>query len=143
MVFDRYGRDFLKSRTRHKRTPGNEIHYQVSDITNIENITLKQFLSHIDTKQDLTNYLTKYAKDHLHNRRKKYVTHDLTSESNIANYADDMKSHDHEEADTLLILQAINVAKTDPFAESVVYSPNTDVFLLLVHYLPLLPQVGC
>ena len=55
----------------------------------------------------------KYAKDHLHNRGKKYVvTHDLTSESNIVNYADDMKSHDHEEADTLLILQAINIAKT-------------------------------
>ena len=144
LVFDRYVKDSLKARTRHKRTSGNEIRYQVSDVTNIENITLKQFLSHIDTKQDLTNYLTKYAKDHLHNRGKKYVvTHDLTSESNIVNYADDMKSHDHEEADTLLILQAINIAKTDPFTECVVYSPDTDVFLLLVHYSPLLPQVGC
>ena len=31
--------------------------YQVSDATNIENIALKQFLSHIDTKQELTKYL--------------------------------------------------------------------------------------
>ena len=87
LVFDRYVKDSLKSRTRHKRTLGNENRYQMSDVT------FKQFLSHIDTKQDLTNYLTKYAKDHLHNRGKKYVvTHDLTSESNIANYVDDMKA---------------------------------------------------
>ena len=127
----------------HKRTSGNEVRYQVSDVTNIENITLKQFLSHVDTKQDLTTYLTKYVKDDLHKRAKKYVvTHDLISESNIDNDADDMKSHDHEEADTPLILQAIDVTKIDPFMECVVYSPDTDVFLLLVHYSPLLPQVG-
>ena len=101
LVFDRYIKDSLKSRTRQKRTAGNEIRYQVSDVTNIENITLKQFLSHIDTKQDLTIYLSKHVKDHLRNRGKKYVvTYDLTSESDIANYADEMRCHDHEEADT-------------------------------------------
>ena len=51
LVIDRYVKDSLKSRTRHKRTSGNENRYQMSDVT------FKHFLSHIDTKQDLTNYL--------------------------------------------------------------------------------------
>ena len=46
-----------------------------------------------------------------------------------------MKAHDHEEADTLLVLQAIDVANRYPFTEVVVFSPDTDVFLLLVHLL--------
>ena len=124
LVFDRNVKDSLKSRTRHKRTSGNEVRYQVSDVANIENTTLKQFLSHVDTKQDLTTYLTKYVKDD--DRRKKYVvTHDLISESDIDNYADDMKSHDHEE--TILILQALDVIKMDPFMECVGFSPGTNV----------------
>ena len=69
------------------------------------------------------------------------VTYDLCSETNIAEYPDTLKTHDHEEADTLLILQAIDVATSDPFAECVIFSPDTDVFLLLIHYSEILPQV--
>ena len=72
--------------------------------------------------------------------RKYVVTYDLGSESN-RQIADDLINHDHEEADTLLILHAINIAKEDPFTECVIYSPDTDVFLLLVHYAQDLPQV--
>ena len=69
------------------------------------------------------------------------VTYDLQSESNMCSYTDEMKHHDHEEADTLLVLQAIDVARSDPFTECGIYSPDTDVFLLLVHYSRRLPQV--
>ena len=73
----------------------------------------------------------------------KYVfTHHLTGKSKIANYADDMKTNDHEEAKTLLKLQAIDITKTDPFTKCMVYSSDTDLFLLLVNYSPLLTQVG-
>lgn len=114
----------------------------MSDATNIENISLKQFLSHIDTKQELTKYLsTKIISSFKKSGTNYVVTCDLSSESNIEEYRDEMKAHDHEEADTLLILQALDVAKRDPFTECVVYSPDTDVFLLLLHYSSSLPQV--
>ena len=41
--------------------------------------------------------------------------------------------------DTLLVLHAIVVAKTNPFNECVVVFPDTDVFLLLLHYYEVLP----
>ena len=46
----------------------------------------------------------------------------------------DLCNHDHEEADTLLILYGIDVAKDDPFQELIVCSPDTDVFLLLISF---------
>ena len=36
--------------------------------------------------------------------------------------------------DTALILNAVNVARRDPFSNCIVYSPDTDVFLLLIYY---------
>ena len=69
------------------------------------------------------------------------ITYDLVSITNIQNLDENLKSHDHEEADTLLVLRAISVAKRDPFCKCVVYSPDTDVFLLLVYYSEVLPQM--
>ena len=43
---------------------------------------------------------------------------------------------------TMLILQAANVARKDPFAEYYIYSPDTDVLVLLVHCYQMLPQVS-
>ena len=66
-------------------------------------------------------------------------TYDTLSESNIHDCV--LTNHDPEEADTLLILQANYVAKGDPFKEYVVYAPDTDVFLLLIHFYQSLSQV--
>ena len=44
-------------------------------------------------------------------------------------------------ADTLVILHAIDVAKEVPFKECIVFSPDTDVFLFLVHFYQVLPHV--
>ena len=57
----------------------------------------------------------------------------MTSETNIPNFSM-VREHDHEEAGTLLILHCLDVAKRDPFSECVVFSPDTDVFLLLIHH---------
>ena len=43
-------------------------------------------------------------------------------------------NHDHEEADTLLRLHALVVAKDHPFKEWIILSSNTDVFTLLIYY---------
>lgn len=72
---------------------------------------------------------------------KRYVvTYDLVSETNIPNFAPEMTVHDHEEADTLLIFHCHDIAREDPFTECIVLSPDTDVFLLLIHHYPSLTQ---
>ena len=143
LVFDRYIDGSLKSRTRHKRTGGDEVRYHISDETNIENIPLKKLLSHISTKQDLTEYLAKRNIAFLKDRNSNFtVTYDTTTERYINATSGENTRHDHEEADTLLIIQSIDVAKDDPFTECVIFSPDTDVFLLLIHYFNDLPQVN-
>ena len=69
------------------------------------------------------------------------VTYDLQSQSNIDNYSPELFEHDHEKADTLLIVQAIDVGRNDPFTECYIYSPDTDVLVLLIHHYQMLPQV--
>ena len=149
LVFDRYCKQSLKSRTRSKRTGGYQVRYKVTDTTDISNITLKEFLSHVETKQELTIYLSKMAKLKFESMSqtaaaagKKFeytLTYDRVSESNIADYQ--LEAHDHEEADTLLILQALDIASSNPFTECYIYSPDTDVFLLTIHYYQDLPTV--
>ena len=67
------------------------------------------------------------------------VTFSKQRTTNIPKFSTDLRNHDQEEADTLLVLHAFDVAKTDPFNECVVISPDTDVFFLLLHYYEVLP----
>ena len=141
LVFDRYLESSLKARARSKRTGGKEVQYKITDETNIEQTPLKDLILHIKTKQDLTIFLAKHIISRFTGSGTNFVvTYDLCSETNLENYPIEMLQHDHEEADTLLILQAIDAAKTDPFRECIVYSPDTDVFLLLIYYYESLPQ---
>ena len=111
------------------------------DSTNISSILLKSLLSHIDTKQDLTVYLAKKSKSEYEAVNQQHVvTYDKISKSNIESFPDVMKTHDHEETDTLLILHCFNIARRDPFTACTVYSPDTGVLLLLTHFYPSLPQ---
>ena len=48
----------LKSRRRDKRNKGFATRYKVADDTNVENISLKVLLSHIETKKDLTAFVS-------------------------------------------------------------------------------------
>ena len=57
----------------------------------------------------------------------------MASKTNIPNF---LMVKEHEEADTLLILHCPDVAKSDPFSECVAFSPDTDVFFLLIHHFP-------
>lgn len=142
LVFDRYIAHSLKSRTRKKRTSGDEVRYKISDTAHIGNTSLKQLLGHIETKQDLTIYLSKYAKQAFEDKSIDFaITYDKITETNLENFPDELRNHDHEEADTLLILHAIDVAKKDLFTECFILSPDTDVFLLLIYYHESLPLV--
>ena len=89
-------------------------------------------MPHIKTKQDLTIYLAqKFVKKFSKLGARYSATYDLQSQSNIDNYSPELLEHDHEEADTLLIGQAIDVARNYPFTECYIYSPDTDMLVLL------------
>ena len=69
------------------------------------------------------------------------VVYDTICESNIDRFNDDLLEHGHEEADTLMILHALDVSSSDPFKEVTVSSPDTDVFLLLLYFYPRLCNI--
>jgi len=136
----RYIQQSLKARTRKKRTSGNETRYKISSNSDISKIPLKTLLANIETKQALTEYLAAYVMDSLEGTRKLAITFAKQTVTNISDFSDDMRCHDHEEADTLLILHAIGVAKRNPFTECIIVSPDTDVFLLLLHHYEQIPN---
>ena len=118
-----------------------EVRYKITNETNLVITTMKTFLSHIDTKQELTVYLAKKAIPKFSEIRMSYiVTYDTMSVTNIEYVAFGIDVHDHEEADTLLISHVIEVSHRLPFCKCIIYSPDTDVFLLLVHYYPSIPS---
>ena len=103
---------------------------------------MKQFLSNVLTKRDLTAHSSKYLKDYFEDSNRKYVLlHENKSVSNTVGYSNKLLEHDHEEADTLLILHVVDNAKLNLFSECVIYYPDTDAFLLLIHHYSKLPQV--
>ena len=62
------------------------------------------------------------------------VVCDNKCETNISNFDNNLHVHCHEEADTLIVLHGINVAKCDPFQELYIDCCDTGVFLLLLYY---------
>ena len=66
---------------------------------------------------------------------KRYVvTYNSTAESNIIDFPEELKFHSHEEADTLIVLHSIEVAKRNPFCQLYVACSDTDVLLLLLYF---------
>ena len=60
--------------------------------------------------------------------------HDTVAESNYEEFSEDLKIHSHEEADTLLVLHALDVSNCGRKVDSLhIFSLDTDVFLLLVN----------
>jgi len=73
LVFDRYMKTSLKEQV---RTKGKSTYYHVKDTTLIQNISLKDFLSDIHTKEELTEYLADKVVRHnrsSNNRLKKFM----------------------------------------------------------------------
>ena len=65
---------------------------------------------------------------HLPMPGKRYVlVHNDIAMSN-SDFPDDLRTHSHEEADTLIILHAIDVAKENPFTQLYISCSDTDVF---------------
>ncbi|KAK5903111.1 hypothetical protein CgunFtcFv8_006920 [Champsocephalus gunnari] len=132
LVFDTYRTDSLKSATRDKRRQGKAIQYQVRDDTNIKHIPLSRFLSHDQTKADLTDYLA--AKILEYNRGSSKLI--ITSASGNTRSNKDLlfEENNQEEADTLLIHQAVLASHRNPAdAQFMFFSPDTDILTLSSH----------
>ena len=133
LVFDRYIDKSLKAKMRQKRTKGKSTYYHVRDSTLIQKIPLKHFLSNVKTKAELTEYLAvkclAYSEAHP-NKLKKFMVTSGTKTTGNTEVPESLRTHSHEEADTLLILHALTVDKD---AEVTIDSPDTDIFLLLIH----------
>ena len=136
VIFDPYTEESLKSGRRTGKTGGETVRYKISDDTVIEHLTTKQFLSDRKTKQDLTKYLRNlYLK--LYNVFQNVtltVSYEFTCISNISDIDARLKDHCHEEADTCIVLQSLDVTKRNPFTDLVVYCCDPDVLLLLLYY---------
>ena len=64
LIFDRYKSTSLKAHMRIKKTQGKTTHYYVKYSTLIKNVSLKDFLSDVQTKEKLTSYLTQRVLHH-------------------------------------------------------------------------------
>ena len=73
VLCDRYDELSLKSKTREDRTSGIQIQYKIEDDTNIESITSERFLSHFNTKRNLTKYLSRKIAQVLSAAAKRHV----------------------------------------------------------------------
>ena len=130
LVFDRYLEISLKSKMRNKRTQGTSIiYYHVTDSTFIKFISLKELLSDVRTKGELCDYLSQkvlqYSRSTENKLRDFVVTYGTQTNRNIE-ITETLKTHNHEEADTLLLLHAFSLDST---CEVVIYNHWTLTFL--------------
>ena len=101
---------------------------------------MKEFLSNIKTKAELTEYSAERAIEHstsTNNRLKKFIVTFGTESKGNVDVPRTLVSHCQEEADTLLSLHALTIDKD---AEVVIDSPDTDVLLVMFYMYPLLPS---
>ena len=137
LTFDRHVNLSLKEMTREKRSDEECVRFKITDDTNIERTTLRKFLSHSQTKQDLTEYLGKKATKYFEELPLRYaVVYDTLCITNIQSLKLNMPDHTQEEADTLMVLYANYMASENPSQELYILSPDTDVLLLLIYNYP-------
>lgn len=137
MVFDHYDVPIsLKQQTRNRRMTSTKTgvgkSHICTDATPIRT-TFKQFMASSLTKDSLTDYLANKILAH-------YKSHDTevivsTQRGARSNKGDvDHLSSTQEEADTLLLLHALHVARSG--AQVQIISPDTDVLLLALRRYP-------
>ena len=119
----------MKNVTRKDRTEKfNAVHYKVTDSTRIAHLGTKEFLASIQTKNELTKYLSEKLVQQLK------VDYVVIHYKCLINLDPSLRNYSHEEADTGIVLNALDVSKRDPFTDLVISCSDTDVLLILIHY---------
>ena len=136
LVFDRYDVPLsLKVATRVRRQGLEQpVSYRISESIHIAKVPMRHLLSHNKTKMELTKYL---ASKSILRAEQRHINLVVAWSSDCQATQKDV-SHlqsSNEEADTKLILHAFEVA-TNGATEINVFSPDTDVFVLLLRRYP-------
>ena len=139
VIFDDYTvKNSLKTATRSKRLGGlASVRYKIIDSTKIQHIPMKKLLSLEGTKDELTMFFSEKIMYMAMKTSQQYVVawrKHVDSSFDLCCHASS-----HEEADTKIIFHAIK-AKERGATQLDVYSPDTDVFILLIRRYPQLPM---
>lgn len=123
----------MKPNTRASCTLGlSAIRYKTEDNTDIGHLETKKFISFMDTKNDLTEYLSKKLQRLLNVNF--VVFFGTTTLHNMASSDPNLLTYSQEEANTRTILHALDLCRSDPLSEFVVSCSYTVVLLLLLNY---------
>lgn len=138
LVMDRYLERSLKNLTRTKRATTKR-QFVIGPKTNLQGVSMKDLLSNSKTKNDLVKFLCERALEYSRKSSslKNFCVTFGTDTFGNFEFDERLRSHSQEEADTLLILHASTLHNE---CNVVVDSPDTDVLLLLIHYMPYLPR---
>ena len=138
IIFDRYDPKSLKSNTRATRTKGlSSARYKICDTTKIGHLETNNFISSINTKSDLTEYLGKKLEQNL--TVDVAVVYGNTTLTNISSLSQDLLCYSNEETETGMVLHALDVSRNDPVIKMVVSYSDTDVLLIFLSYFKDLP----
>ena len=118
---------------RTKRTNGITVRYKVTDKTNIEHLTTKQFLAKIEVKNDLSMYLAEKVEIYLNDLGYVFVYRN-TCITNMMNLKETLFDYNQEGADKGIVLHAFDISERDPFTDLVISCSDTDVLLILSFY---------
>ena len=83
----------------------------------------------IETKTDLPVFLSKKVASPLSEMSIRYVTvYSTTCDTNILDLDPALSNHKQEEADTSIVLHAIDVTRRNPFSDLTISCSDTDVY---------------
>ena len=107
--------------------------YKVTDNINISGMTSKMFLSHVKTKNELTNYLAEKAIVNLKNVNGGYpVSYATKCISNLEDFAQEMMTHDHEEKQTRCYYYTQLMYQQETLSQSFTYTPLILMYFFLL-----------
>ena len=103
----------------------------MADSTRTAHLDTKEFLASIQTKSELTEYLSEKLVQQL--KVDYVVIHHKCLITNIPDLDPSLRNYSHEEADTEIVFNALDVRKSDPFIDLVISCCDTDILLILIH----------
>ena len=112
------------------------ISYRITDSTNISKVTMKKLLAHVNTKMELSSYLARKTLEQGQPRGKRVIV--AWSNQCQASHQEMYMSHlssDQEEADTKLILHALDATNAGA-TDLQIHSPDTDVLVRVLRRYP-------
>ena len=127
VVFDRYLDQSLKNKTRQKRA-ATSIEFQIHPEMKLT-MPLKEILSSSKTKSSLTSMFAQGLLEHFSNNSACKLVVVYGTKIKGQDFEED---HSHEEADTLIPHQVLATIADGHCREICVWSPDTDVFVLLI-----------